>query len=371
MRKIETTYTDIQCELNIYPAFKANNVPIIFEVSRLFLPYLSVAIQSIVDKSTSKYNYDIVVLSAELTGEDQKKLELLSNGIGNISIRSFNPTNAVSRYIKAAKYQYLTLNYYRMSLPWILRCYKRVINLGADVLIKRDIGDLFHTEIDRDTYIGGVIDIGYQGRLALDISSDELGLKEPNGYINADVLLLDLENIRRSFEQDAVMQSWQTRFFRCAEQDAMNYLFQEHIHHFDPRWNVFPERMSSEFDILHAPTRSIEIWKQSLDDPYIVHYAALPKPWQLPSVGFGSDWWYTAKKTPYFEEIFQGMILYIQENISLDTINMNPKSIYNRWFPRCSLRRALVTLLAPKGSMRWCYLKKLQYKVEKHLHQCF
>ena len=308
MCKIKTNYADTRYELNICPAFKSNNIPVVFETSRLFLPYLGVAIQSIVDKSTAKYNYDIVIFSAELISEDYKKLELLSNEKENISIRVFDPTNLVSRYIETATYQYLTLNYYRMSLPWILKCYKRVINLGADVLIKRDIGDLFYTETDPDAYIGGVMDIGYQGRLALDISAKELGLKKPNGYINADVLLLNLENIRKSFEQEAVMQSWQARFFRCAEQDAMNYLFQDHIYHFDPRWNVFPERMSSEFDILHAPTSSIEIWKQSLHNPYIIHYAALPKPWQLPSVGFGSDWWCTAKRTPYFEEILQNMI---------------------------------------------------------------
>lgn len=370
MCKIETNYADAQYELDIYPAFKSNNIPVVFETSRLFLPYLGVAIQSIVDKSTVKYNYDIVILSAELISEDCKKLELLSNGKANISIRVFDPTNLVSRYIETAKYQYLTLNYYRMSLPWILKWYKRVINLGADVLIKRDIGDLFYAEIDCDAYIGGVVDIGYQGRLALDISTKELGLKKPDGYVNADVLLLNLENIRKSFEQEAVMQSWQARFFRCAEQDAMNCLFQDHIHHFDPRWNVFPERMSSEFDVLHAPARSIEIWKQSLDDPYIIHYAALPKPWQLPSVGFGSDWWCTAKRTPYFEEILQNMILYMRENIPLDAVNTGSKGISDRWFPRGSLRRTFITLLVPKGSRRWCFLKKLQYKVDRHRHRC-
>lgn len=71
MCKIKTNYADTRYELNIYPAFKSNNIPVVFETSRLFLPYLGVAIQSIVDKSTAKYNYDIVIFqpnsSAKIT----------------------------------------------------------------------------------------------------------------------------------------------------------------------------------------------------------------------------------------------------------------------------------------------------------------
>ena len=35
----------------------------------------------------------------------------------------------------------------------------------------------------------GLVDLGYLGRLKMDIPKEELDLKYPDGYVNADVLL--------------------------------------------------------------------------------------------------------------------------------------------------------------------------------------
>ena len=166
---------EILCSKDIFPAFNTNNVPIIFESSELFAPYLSVAILSLINTASNKANYDIIILSNEIRREDQRCLCKLAEGKSNFSIRFFDPTDFVQSYIDNARYSYLYLNYYRMSLPWILKHYTKVINLGVDVLVKRDIANLFNEDMG-EKYIGGVIDLGYQGRLTLDISPKELGL---------------------------------------------------------------------------------------------------------------------------------------------------------------------------------------------------
>lgn len=70
--------------------------------------------------------------------------------------------------------------------------------------------------------MAGAPDLGYHGRLAIDISPKELGKKDPFTYVNADVILLNLRAIRQSFTQDQIMRIWQKKQLRCAEQDAMN-----------------------------------------------------------------------------------------------------------------------------------------------------
>lgn len=355
------------CLKDIFPAFDTNNVPIIFESSDLFAPYLSVAILSVLNTASDKANYDIVILSNEISKEDQRCLCKLAEGKSNFSIRFFDPTDLVQSYIDNARYSYLYLNYYRMSLPWILKHYTKVINLGVDVLVKRDIADLFNEDIG-ENYLGGVIDLGYQGRLTLDISPKELGMDTPTTYINADVLVFNLEKIRNGYNQEKLMQVWQDRQFRCAEQDTLNVVFQNNIHHFNLKWNVFPRKMSSEYDIMHASSETIAVWQRCLKDPYIIHFAAVPKPWQLPTVEFGVDWWIVAQHSPYYSIMLQHMCDYIEQHGEFEIIESRARKLLRKYAPRGSVRALLITKLCPKGSKQWCIMKKLYYAIYKDEH---
>lgn len=356
----KTTEEKVRHTEDIFPAFQTNNVVVVFESSHSFAPYLSVALLSLISTSTQQYNYDIIVLSSEVEIHDQEVLSSLCANKSNICIRFYDPSNLVAEYIAAAKYEYLDLNYYRMSLPWILKNYTKVINLGIDVMIRRDIADLFHEEMG-ETYIGGAVDLGYQGRLSLDISPKELGLKDPYTYVNADVLLLNLKKIRKDFTQDQLMRSWQERKFRCAEQDALNWVFREHIYCFDLKWNVFPEKMSSEYDIMHAQETSIAYWRECLAIPYIIHYAAMPKPWQLPTVGYGIEWWCIAKDSPYYKDMFEKMCKYLEEKGTFRIVESNARKTADKILPYGSIRRKIAKLIIPRGSMRWLTLKKVYY----------
>lgn len=348
----------------VSPFFQEKNVAVVFEASAKFLPYVSVAILSMFQTITENRNYDILVLSSEANEADVRRLLSLANGHRNVSIRVIDPSKEVKRYIEKAKFQYLEVNYFRMALPWILKNYKRVINLGADILIRRDISDFYNEPLQEWEYIAGARDVEYQGRLALDISPRELGLRNPKDYVNADVLLFDLEKIRKNYCQEEVMSVWQLRRFRYAEQDALNYFFQGHIRCIDLSWNVFPRRMSSEFDILHAPCESQEQWRQALDNPNIIHFAAIPKPWEVPTAEYGDEWWCIAKESPYYREIVQNMQMYLRENVCIELKGTHEKGIATVMFPRGSFRRRIVQFIVPKGSALWCMAKRIQYRIE-------
>lgn len=341
----------------ILPAFKEKNIAVVFESSEYFVPYLSVALASLIACTNAQYNYDIIILSNEIKGHDKAALCNLCDGKNNVSVRFFDPTPIVEKYIQTAKHNYLTINYYRMSLPWILTEYQRAINLGADLIIERDISELFCEPVREDCYLAGALDLGYLGRLSLDIPSSELGLSDPYSYINADVLLFNLEKIRRDFCQDEVMDIWQKYCFRNAEQDALNVLFDGHIHNLDLLWNVFPDRMNSEYHILHAPEDSVKIWRESLSAPYIIHYAAVPKPWDFPMVGWGDRWWYYARQSVYYEEIIRRMCMVACSNPKKSWIHRFADKV----LPIGSRRRSFAKILLPRDSRRWNFLKRIQH----------
>ena len=57
---------DFDAVYEIQPAYAEKNVAIVFETSELFVPYLNVALLSLLDNIDSSNNYDILILSCEL-----------------------------------------------------------------------------------------------------------------------------------------------------------------------------------------------------------------------------------------------------------------------------------------------------------------
>lgn len=289
----------------LHPIFDGIKEAIVFESSAFFVPYQSVVLKSLVEYASDDNFYDVVILTNEIDAYDCDLLQSIIEGKENISLRFFDPTDYVDGYIEKNKYKYLTINYFRLALPWIFKEYDRVLNLGADIVIQRDVMELLSCSMKDDEYIAGAVDLGYLGRLHLDISPEELGLEHPDGYINADVLVVNNKNIRCDFTMDDVMLLWNKYYFRCAEQDAMNMLFDGHIHHVDLRWNLYPAKMASVEHIAMNNPEKIDMWKMALSNPYIIHYAAYPKPWDYPPVGYGERWWRYARTSPYYEEILR------------------------------------------------------------------
>ena len=294
---------------SLEPAFHSCKSAIVFESSDFFVPYQSVVLQSLINHCSDNNYYDIIILTDEIDSYDCNLLEKIVADKNNVSLRFYDPTSYVRKYIERSRYKYLPINYYRLALPWILSQYDRALNLGADIVIQKDVFELLECPMKIDEYIAGVIDLGYLGRLEMDIPRKELDLKSVNGYVNADVLVFNLQSIRQDFSMEEVMLLWQKYYFRCAEQDAFNVLFDGHIHHLDLRWNFFPPKMASVEHIAHNTKDKIELWKNSLKEPWIIHFAAYPKPWDYPLVGFGDRWWQYARMSPYYEEILRRLAI--------------------------------------------------------------
>lgn len=353
MKKIDNLYELEKLDKSRYvdelhPIFDGVKDAIVFESSAFFVPYQSVVLKSLVEHTDDNKFYDIVILTNEIDAYDCDLLQIEIAGKKNISLRFFDPTSYVKKYVEKNRYEYLMINYFRLALPWIFEEYDRVLNLGADIVIQRDVMELLQCHMKNNEYMAGVIDIGYLGRLKMDISPDELGLSNSDDYVNADVLVFNNVNIRRDFTMDNVMVIWQKYYFRCAEQDALNMLFDGHIHHVDLRWNLFPPKMASVEHIAHNTIDKIELWKESLHNPYIIHYAAYPKPWNYPLVGLGERWWQYARTSPYYEEILR--------RLAINSVR-SELEINKLWIQKIGDR---FVKICPRGSkvrefMKWIY----------------
>ncbi|MGN1408340.1 glycosyltransferase [Lactobacillus sp.] len=137
---------------------------------------------------------------------------------------------------------------YRLFIPQILSRKNRVIYLDADVLVNRDITELWKNKLDNNA-IGAVVDSGQLAHRYV-TTFVRKGFGTRNEYFNSGVLLMNLEKIRK--EGDL----W-NRFIEYAQkdiqsdlvdQDALNYIFHNDVLYLDEKWNVLTkdERSKSQ-----------------------------------------------------------------------------------------------------------------------------
>lgn len=324
----------------IEPIKKDNTVVIVFESTDYFVPYLDICIKSLCDHFSSAFFYDVIILEDNIEGYNKEYLRRNIEGLDNVSLRFFDPTEVIEGYYSNAKKKYLKVNYFRLALPWILEQYDMAFNLGADIIVKSDLGFFADFTFKKGACLAGAKDLGWTGRLRYDIPAEELELEFPQEYVNADVLVYNLKQIREQYKMDDLLLPWQEHLFRCNEQDVLNLVFDGKKQILDLRWNTYPDRMLSTEDILRNSDLDIGLWKAALEDPFIIHFAAVPKPWDEPMIGYGDEWWNYARKSVYYEVVL---------NRRLQTSVFHKKKLHDyiflvgdKIFPKGSKGRAVI-----------------------------
>lgn len=144
---------------NVLPAFGENNFPIVFASDNNYVRYLSVAIVSLIENCSSKYNYDIVVLENNILEKNKKLLSKQISEYKNVSLRFVNVQKFFdeNKNINFSTPAYFSIAIYnRLFIPKIFSNYDKVLYLDCDIVVKKDLFELYETDID-EYYIAAVI----------------------------------------------------------------------------------------------------------------------------------------------------------------------------------------------------------------------
>ena len=365
------------------PAYKNNNIPIVFVSSKYNLLYLSVCITSMLQHISDDNNYDIIILSSEIGKEDLEKLKAVTKNHKNVSVRTYNPYNIIPQQdFKVNIAGYISLPYYKALLPWILPFYSDAIVLDSDIIIKTDIAQLL--DIDWGTnQLAAVRDSVFMGLLNgieagwLEYAHSTLHLTNPYNYINAGVLVMNMENIRSSMVAANVMATATQSNFKLADQDLINVVFQNKIHFLDCKWNHFVETNWWVRDCINASSQeTLTAYKEAALSPAILHYANSPKPWNQPELVLADEWWSVARTNPQYEEILvrlfdeklRNAIASIPASSSVQQVAPLPydgrsgmRKFADKILPMGTKRRSIAKFFLPKGSLRWRICKQIYY----------
>ena len=264
----------------------AEQIPIFFSTDDNYIPYLDVAIRSLIENASKADSYRIVVLHTGLCRDNAERVK--KNEREGFAIDFVD----ISREVEGIKarfknvYHFSVVTYYRLFIASLFPQYKKIVYLDCDLVVLGDISELYHTELG-DNILAAAPEQFVQNTREFRLYAERaLGL-DPSDYVNAGVLVIDLDAFRKNeIEQRFVKLITEYDFdLLDPDQAYLNYLCRKRICVLPNGWNKEPMPLPCE------------------GRKNIVHYALYKKPWQYDDVMDGESFWRYARLSPFYEQI--------------------------------------------------------------------
>ena len=297
---------------------KINNkkIHIVANMNNKYIYPSLVSINSVLSKTnqnTTTIVYHILCPEDLRRGNINKLKSLLFIYPSNLEMIFYNMGNLFSQYKKS---RFSEVTFYRLLTPLFISV-KKIIYLDCDVLAFEDLQEMYEIPLN-NIYISGFLDFLSNG-------VDYLGLKSDK-YINAGVLLINLELIRKYKKYDELLYMVKNiKNLENNDQTIINYVFYPNIGILPSKFGIF--NFDSIFDIkyiyLKTIRQNINITEliEAFKHPSLMHYVLCdPKIWNSNSFfskkrtksgtiykssckKYHDIWIENAKKTIFFKEI--------------------------------------------------------------------
>lgn len=272
-------------------------------VNRSYMKYLYVMLTSLLENNREE-NICIYVMSADLTEQQMKMLQDLAGqyeqlvSFLHIGEEMFPRDLPVSKYITME-------SYFRFALPELMpKEQERVLYLDVDIIVNQPIGEFYYMDFEGKTFCAcrDVGDITVMNIKTSPLFAELKGLPE-FVYFNSGVLLMNLTKLRKGASFSGIMEQAMRvkEHLKFHDQDLLNYLYCGEVRFVDEeRYNLF----------VRTAYNAGYTCEQVKSRTAILHYAG-PKPWRHEEVRYPleSFWWEYAKKTPYYMELLEDIVL--------------------------------------------------------------
>ena len=296
------------------PAFRDNNVAIALASNDYFVPYMATTLYSLIAHADNNKNYDIFILSQDISEVNKERLKKQYKGKDNLSIRFIDPTGLITGYDFFTRGHLSMETYYRLVLPELLPNYDKILYLDSDMIIQKDVAEIYEEDVEgyllaacHDADTAGLYNGFEPGKK--EYTDKILKLKEPYQYFQAGVLLLNLKEFRKTYSTEEIMKYAISEKWELMDQDILNKLCEDKIKYIDMAWNVMVDYGGIRINkiIALAPKWLNDMYKKARICPYIIHYAGPEKPWFYPEMDMGPVFWEYARSTPYYEIMLSRM----------------------------------------------------------------
>ncbi len=228
-----------------------------------YAKYAGVLIASILYNASQNDDLFFYILDGGISEKTKQEILQLKN-IKDCSINFVKIDNELFKdYTNIKTHKYISLpTFYRLKLPTLLPDVKRVVYFDCDVVVNSSLDKLYNAQLD-NCIIAGVKDI------------NKRMLKKNPSYVNAGMLVIDIDAMRKEHIEDKFLEYTQKHLneIKMGDQEIINEVLKGKIQILDDEWNV----QSSNFTNRSSYTNR----------PRVIHFVAKQKPWH-----FGSFSWH-------------------------------------------------------------------------------
>jgi lipopolysaccharide biosynthesis glycosyltransferase len=249
-----------------------------------------VAITSLICNKNPDTYYDIYLIAAELSETEIGTFDEFRGSKIDIHIIRVS----LEKIAGIRKSFYITATAcFKFDLPNLIPHQDKVLYLDSDILIQKDLSDLFEININ-DYYAGVIKDIV--------MMDNDLNIKN---YFNSGVMLLNL-NLLRNENMPATLLNTRrsSSHFTYMDQDCFNVLFEKKVKLLPMKYNCFYNfflRFMNKYTIDYI-NKCFGTEYSSYDDikkdSYILHLIAWDKPWIYRNSVLAREWEEYFKKSP-------------------------------------------------------------------------
>lgn len=261
-------------------------IPIFFATDDNYIPFLDVALRSLIKNASKKYKYEINILNTGIKAENISLIKLNENENFKILFRDITADVEPIKNKLKGLYHFSVAMYYRLFIENLFPQYDKVIYLDCDIVVLGDVSKLYNTYLGNNLVAGVTERIIYNHPVFSEYVRVAMNI-EPINYINSGILVMNLKKFRECNIEEQFVYLLSMYNFDVVDPDQayLNVLCRNKIKYLPNGWN-----------------------KEPLDEPAegglnIVHYALYKKPWQYDDILNVEYFWQYAKESPFYQKI--------------------------------------------------------------------
>ncbi len=274
-------------------------VPIFFAVDDNYIPFLGVALKSLMDNASKEYKYEVKVLYTCVSEANIQKIKKYENDKFDIEFVDLTSHVEKIRDKLYTRDYFSNTTYYRLLIPELYPEYNKALYLDSDIIVLKDITKLYKTNIENNLLAAAPDDVIQTIEVFQNYAEKVVGVASYENYFNAGILVMNLKELRNfRFKEKFMYLLSTTKFSVAQDQDYLNRLCKGRVVLIPKTWNKMP--VSGD---------CIERSKLNL-----VHYNLAFKPWKFDDTLYQEYFWKYAKKTEFYNQIVDIKNNYTEED---------------------------------------------------------
>lgn len=279
-------------------------IPVVFTPDENYIIPTCVAILSmlVAKRGETRYRFYIVVSNKMDVSyfrylERVKKLKAdFEYQIIQIDSNMFDKQKITTPHLK-------TSAYYRLIIAELLKDYNKCMYHDADILVLRDLQEMFDVDLD-GFYVSGIkAYLKHQETEENQRTMKEWGFPSFDNYIVSGNLVLNLFKIREDKLTERFIQQMH-KGYPSEDQDVINLCCYGKIHFLPLKFGMMNRWIYN--DVLYTMGKKVYEFKEieeAKESPAIVHFAGgVAKPWKNLRTAYADKWWEYARQILNEEE---------------------------------------------------------------------